>query len=120
MQLMQQDESTLQELAARLAREEQVHADLLEKLANAQTGLLGQQVLAPESLSRNQPTETASDTPPPQVPGAPLRSGHRLFSTRRQVFLLALLVVLIIGCTVGAIFGYHALRTRLSPASPAV
>src|SRR5947207_1751353 len=44
---MPQDESSSQELAARLAREEQIHADLLEKLANAQTG---QQVSAPESL----------------------------------------------------------------------
>ncbi|OLC60558.1 MAG: hypothetical protein AUH89_03990 [Ktedonobacter sp. 13_1_40CM_4_52_4] len=109
---MTQDESYLQELDARLAREEQVNVDLLAKLAKVQADLVGQQMSAPESLSLHKPTEATTDTPPLQVPAAPLRSGHRLFSTRRLASLMVLLVVLIIG---GTIFGYQALRTRPSP-----
>ena len=112
---MTQDESYLQELDARLAREEQVNADLLAKLAKVQADLVGQQMSAPESLSLHKPTEATTDTPPLQVPAAPLRSGHRLFSTRRLASLMVLLLVLIIGGTVGTILGYQALRARPSP-----
>src|SRR5229473_1593315 len=56
---MTEDESTSQEIAARLARLEQENADLRDQLANLQTNRTEQPTLASVSLSLTHSTETA-------------------------------------------------------------
>lgn len=111
---MTHDESPLQELAARLAEEEQVIVVLREKLAKMQADPVGQQMPAPVALSLNQPAETTTVSPLP-ASAVPARSGHRCFPTRQKVSLLVMLVILLIGGTVGI----QALRTRWSSTEPA-
>jgi streptogramin lyase len=103
-------EQTLQELAARVAREEQANAALHEKLANIQGSVGERQTFAAEALTLNSSAETASGAAPSTVQSIASRSPHRRFFTRWQVILLVVLAILLVGGVVS-----HA---RLSPTSP--